>query len=143
MPPLHQYAALPYVIVDGRVLVLLVTSRDTGRWVIPKGWPKKRKPPDALAAREALEEAGVTGEVEARPIGVYHYQKRLHFLSRVHCEVAVFALRVEAQRIDWREKAERRQCWVSLDEAAALVAEPDLAELIRRFVPPLPSGTAD
>src|SRR5690606_16148135 len=97
LPPMsrmRQYAALPYVIVDGQVLVLLMTSRDTGRWVIPKGWPKASKTPAQLAQREAVEEAGVEGEVSSEPFGRYHYQKRLHFLSRVHCEVDVFALRV-------------------------------------------------
>ncbi|MEW5962864.1 MAG: NUDIX hydrolase [Pseudomonadota bacterium] len=136
MTRLRQYAALPYVVVGDRVLVLLLTSRDTGRWVIPKGWPKKRRTPAELAALEAIEEAGVEGEVSAEPVGSYRYQKRLHFLSRAHCEVDVFALRVVAQRIAWREKGQRRQRWLATDEAAALVAEPDLAELIRHFVPP-------
>ena len=62
-----QYAALPYRIVRRRVEILLITSRDTRRWVIPKGWPMKGLKPQDAAAVEAAEEAGLIGEVEGRP----------------------------------------------------------------------------
>ena len=133
MTRLHQHAALPYVVVDGQVHVLLITSRDTGRWVIPKGWPKAKLTPAGLAAREAREEAGVEGDVSPEPIGTYSYRKRLHFFSWPRCDVDVFSLRVSSQRLEWREKGQRRLQWMAPEEAARRVAESDLAALILDF----------
>src|SRR5450755_5016864 len=87
-----QYAALPFrQSRASRTEVLLVTSRDTGRWIIPKGWPIKRKAPHVAAAREAREEAGVVGKISRRPIGWFSYEKRLKR------GIIVFALKVERQ----------------------------------------------
>jgi 8-oxo-dGTP pyrophosphatase MutT (NUDIX family) len=96
-----QYAALPFRSgVDSGVKVLLITSRDTGRWVIPKGWPVGQRAPHASAAREALEEAGVVGRVGRDSIGTYSYEKRLAGGTIVICEVQVFPLEVKHQRKD-------------------------------------------
>jgi 8-oxo-dGTP pyrophosphatase MutT (NUDIX family) len=91
-----QYAALPYRRKrNSRTEVLLVTSRDTGRWIIPKGWPAKRKSPHKAAAREALEEAGVIGRISRRPLGAFSYKKRLKSGKVVICEVQVFVMKVK------------------------------------------------
>src|ERR1700704_4175513 len=104
-----QYAALPYRRgSNSRTEVMLVTSRETGRWVIPKGWPQKRKKPHASAAREAREEAGVVGKIEHHPIGSYSYKKRLKSGTLVPCEVRVFPLKVNRQKRGWPEKEERK-----------------------------------
>jgi 8-oxo-dGTP pyrophosphatase MutT (NUDIX family) len=129
-----QYAALPYR-TEPAVEVLLVTSRDTGRWVLPKGWPMKRKAPHEAAAREAIEEAGVTGPVEADPLGSYRYDKRLANGAAIRCRVQVFPLRVEVERTRWREKHQRVRRWFPVQEAAGLVAEPELRALLHRFKP--------
>ena len=71
---------------------MLVTSRGTGRWIIPKGWPMKRKAPHAAAAREALEEAGVVGEVQSSPLGSYSYEKRLKKGARYRVRGARFSV---------------------------------------------------
>jgi 8-oxo-dGTP pyrophosphatase MutT (NUDIX family) len=127
---MRQVAALPYRVGgDGRPEVLLVTSRDTGRWIIPKGWPMKHRRDHEAAAQEALEEAGVRGRVDRRPLGTYVYWKRKsdHF---VLCTVAVFPLEV-AERLDtWREKSQREWRWFSPEDAAYHILEPDLAGLI-------------
>lgn len=133
MQPLQQYAALPYFETAGGVLVLLISSRDTGRWVIPKGWAKSKLTPHALAALEAREEAGISGEIATEPIGSYHYLKRLHLLSWARCRVDVFPLRAEVQALDWKEKHARRQFWCPPEEAARLVHERNLSALLRRF----------
>lgn len=126
-----QYAALPFRRSAGsEVEVMLVTSRDTGRWVIPKGWPIGRKAPHASAAREALEEAGVVGAVGRDPIGTYSYEKRMSKGVVVVCEVSVFLLEVKRQKKDWPEKGERKCCWFSPAEAAKVVQEPDLGDII-------------
>ncbi len=126
-----QYAALPFRRgPHALVEVMLVTSRDTGRWVIPKGWPVGRKAPYASAAREALEEAGVSGKVGRDPIGTYSYEKRLANGAVVVCEVQVFPLEVKRQRKDWREKEEREFHWFSPTDAAHAVQERALSNII-------------
>jgi 8-oxo-dGTP pyrophosphatase MutT (NUDIX family) len=127
-----QYAALPYR--RGETLeILLVTSRETQRWVIPKGWPIKGKKPYAAAAREALEEAGITGKVGKSPIGAYHYPKRLNNGAALECTVEVFEMEVLKQRKRWPEQHQRTSRWFRVEEAAAAVQEPELRALIEDF----------
>ena len=124
-----QVAALPFRLVDGIGQVLLVTSRETRRWIIPKGWPMKGRKDHKAAAREAAEEAGVTGRIGKRPIGAYTYQKRLADRAEP-CRVMVYALEVEREHSVWRERDQRQRRWYSWVEAAELVSEPRLALMI-------------
>lgn len=127
----EQFAALPYVVLDdGSMEVCLVTSRETKRWVIPKGWPKTKLEPHKLARREAREEAGLVGEISPVPIGTFTYRKKLHIFAYVTCTVSVFPMLVEAHRLKWPERDERDVSWFSLAEASRRVDEPDLARLI-------------
>jgi 8-oxo-dGTP pyrophosphatase MutT (NUDIX family) len=129
-----QYAALPYRRRGtSRTEVMLITSRETGRWVIPKGWPKKRRAPYASAAREALEEAGVVGEVERSPIGSYSYKKHLKRGRVVICQVDVFLLKVKRIKKHWPEEYEREAQWFSRAAAAEAVGEPLLSDIIRKL----------
>lgn len=132
-PPLKQIAALPMVETAEGPLVLLITTRGRGRWTIPKGWPKPGLADAALAAREAAEEAGVEGEIGSLPVGVYGYTKRLHLFSWVKCSVDVYALHVRCQQLEWPEKAARKTLWTSPESAASLVAEDELAAILRDF----------
>ena len=113
--------------------VLLVTSRDTGRWVLPKGWPMKGRKPRSAAKREALEEAGVVGRIGKRSIGTFHYAKRLADGELVTCEVHVFPLAVIRQRKRWPEQRQRALRWFAPEEAAQVVQEPELAALLEAF----------
>ncbi len=128
----QQVAALPYRVIDGELRILLVTSRGTQRWIIPKGWPKKGKKPHRVAELEALEEAGAQGRVQRAPIGQYEAWKRLadHFIL---CTVDVFPLEVRNQRKRFLEQQERRAGWFRAEDAADLVEEPGLRSLIREF----------
>jgi len=112
---------------------MLVTSRETRRWIIPKGWPQKGKAPHDSAAREAFEEAGVVGAVGKRAVGSFPYQKRLKNGGVTVCEVHVFPLRVRRQSKEWPEKEQREVKWLSAKEAAETVKEPMLGEIIRRL----------
>jgi 8-oxo-dGTP pyrophosphatase MutT (NUDIX family) len=134
-PERTQYAALPYRVGgDGRIEVLLATSRETKRWVIPKGWPMKGIKPHKAAAREAFEETGAVGRAAKIAIGRYEYWKRLKE-SFVLCRVKVFPLRVERLEETWSEQGERQRRWFSQAEAAARVEEPGLRTLIAGFAP--------
>ena len=134
-----QCAALCWRRVQGRIEVLLVTSRETGRWVIPKGWPIEGLPPTAGAAREAWEEAGVRGEIGATCLGVYSYDKVLDRAGEapqaVPCVVAVYPMQVTALRRDFPEASERRIKWFAQDKAARKVLEAELSALIAGFDP--------
>jgi 8-oxo-dGTP pyrophosphatase MutT (NUDIX family) len=129
-----QFAALPFwIAADGQPRVMLITSRETHRWVIPKGWPMHGRKPRDVAAREAFEEAGVVGRIIGKkPVGSYHYSKQLPSHDSVLCEVQVFLLLVEQQLEDWPEKSQRKTCWVQPQEAYELVSEGGLAELMRQ-----------
>ena len=131
-----QCAALPYRL-SGGLMVLLQTSRDTGRWVLPKGWPMKGEKPYSAAKREALEEAGVVGPIDKRSIGTFHYSKRLADGGTVTCEVHVYLLAVERQRKRWPERLERSQRWFTPEEAAQLVDEPELVALLQTLTLPV------
>lgn len=136
-----QYGALCWRPAEGGVEVLLITSRDTGRWVIPKGWPMQGLSPESAAAQEAWEEAGVEGTVSPVTVGRYGYQKCLSVEASIPCAVAVYGLRVQRMSDKFPEVRERRRAWFAPDEAARLVNEPDLGRLIAGFVPP-PEGRA-
>ncbi|MBX9778103.1 MAG: NUDIX hydrolase [Xanthobacteraceae bacterium] len=112
---------------------MLITSRDTGRWVVPKGWPTEREAAWDCAAREAREEAGLVGEIQKRPLGSYHYKKLLGNGMPVWCTVEVFALAVAGRLDSWPEQAERVGRWFNLDDAANAVDEPELSALIREL----------
>lgn len=130
-----QYAALCWRQRAGEVQVLLVTSREQGRWVIPKGWPMKGRDPHKAAAREAWEEAGVRGKARPAPLGIYHYDKNRGAAGVVPCRVQVFELAVERVTKSWPEDSQRRRKWVSPQEAANRVQEPELRALLSAFIP--------
>lgn len=111
----------------------MVTSRDTGRWVMPKGWTMEGKKPWRVAEIEALEEAGVTGHVSRLPLGDYQYDKILDDGSKVRCRVTLFPLMVQGVRRRWKERDERRRRWFSIKGAAKAVNEPDLVRLLSQL----------
>jgi 8-oxo-dGTP pyrophosphatase MutT (NUDIX family) len=129
-----QCAALPYRRrADATIEIMLITSRDTGRWLIPKGWRKPRLGAAASAAREAHEEGGLIGRIGEHSIGLFHYDKRLRDGSTAHCMVEVFAFEVEKQLKSWPERDERRTHWFVLEEAANAVQESELRTIIRNL----------
>lgn len=128
--PGGQIGALCWRLHRGRVEVLLITSRETGRWVIPKGWPHAGLSAAAAASAEAWEEAGVEGAVNAAPLGLFSYDKVLKPGVSQPCVVAVFALRVSRLRARFPERRERRRKWFTAARAARKVTEPELRALL-------------
>jgi 8-oxo-dGTP pyrophosphatase MutT (NUDIX family) len=124
-----QVAALPVRRVKGSAEVLLVTSRDTGRWIIPKGWRMKGRTGQASAAQEAREEAGVKGKIKRKAIGHFSYVKREKTSVRV-IDVTVFLLSVRKEYKRWREAGQRKRAWFAPETAAGHVQEPELSSLI-------------
>ncbi len=133
-PSRSQVAALCYRGHGDDKEVLLVTSRGTGRWILPKGWPMEGKNDADAAAQEAWEEAGVKkGQLDRAPIGEYSYAKELDDGELAHCSATVFPLKVEKLKSDFPEADERTRTWVSPDEAAEMVQEKGLRKLLRDF----------
>ncbi|WP_127901764.1 NUDIX hydrolase [Solirhodobacter olei] len=119
----------------GKLEVLLVTSRDTGRWILPKGWPIKGLDAANSALREAFEEAGVDGRVASAEIGRFPYVKVMGEDRGFPCEVAVFPIEVRRLRDVFPECDQRRRKWFPIEKAAQKVDEPELAELLLSFTP--------
>ena len=133
-PAIRQVAALPFRIDDAaenEVSILLVTSRDTKRWVLPKGNLMFGIAPHRAAAREAEEEAGVRGTIARKPLGRFPYRKWRSAKRFDMAKVDVFALKVSKILSSWKEQGQRERRWVSRDEAAEMVDEPELRLLIR------------
>ena len=131
--PGKQFAALCFRHVPGEdvpIQVLLVTSRDTRRWIIPKGWSMPKKKPHQVARLEAWEEAGVIGRVRKKPYGYYTYRKKLPQEQNSLLLVQVHLMSVIELDCDFPEKDERELRWFSPKAAATAVAEPDLKLLI-------------
>lgn len=133
-PKRVQVGALCYRGAGDDKEVLLVTSRGTGRWIIPKGWPMDGKNGAEAARQEAWEEAGVSrGQLEHAPIGAYDSEKELDYGAVAPCTTTVFPLKVEKLADDYPEADERDRTWVSADQAAEMVDEKDLQKILREF----------
>ncbi len=134
--PIRQVAAIPYrVTQEGNVELMLVTSRTTQRFIVPKGWPMKGKSGRKAAAAEAREEAGVLGRIAKEPVGTFRYWKRLE-KSFVPVEVTAYLLEVDEVEAEWKEAGGRKRAWLKPASAATLIDEPELASLIRSLSVP-------
>ncbi|MEM9427325.1 MAG: NUDIX hydrolase [Pseudomonadota bacterium] len=130
----EQIAALPFHRDrKGKLRVLMVTSRETRRWVMPKGWLMDGKKPWHAAKIEALEEAGAVGTISDQAIGHYDYEKRMGRRRLVHCRVTVYPMMVDRLKRRWKERKERKRRWFSLRKAAKLVDEPQLTALLEKI----------
>lgn len=128
-----QVAAIPFrIVAGGEVEVMLVTSRGTRRFIVPKGWPMKGKSARQAALIEAREEAGVVGKALKTPAGSYCYWKRLS-TSFVHVEVTAYLIEVTDEIEDWQESGARQRAWLRPADAALLIDEPELSTLIRKL----------
>jgi len=130
-----QFGALCYRMRKGKPEVLLVTSRRTRRWIIPKGWPMDGMSPAQGAAREAYEEAGVEGKVFDFSWGAFTYTKRLSETNHLPCAVLVYPLKVKKIHDSYPEKSERKRKWMRPADAAKKVDEAGLAQMLRHFDP--------
>lgn len=128
----RQAGAVPYTVVRGEVVFLLITSRGSGRWIFPKGDPIEGLEPWDVAAQEAMEEAGVEGEIDPRPLGTYRTFKTLA-IRRKMIEVELYPLRVTRQFDDWAEKGHRHRHWAILPEAKRLISDGQIAQMAMRL----------
>lgn len=131
-----QFAALCYRLKNNKIQVLLITSRGSGRWILPKGWPMDGKTPAESAAQEAWEEAGVHGTADSRPLGLFSYNKTLDDVDHgLPCVAMVYGVKVKSLARDFPESGQRSRKWVSRKKAAGMVDEPELARILRDFDP--------
>lgn len=129
-----QFGALCYRVQNEKIQVLLITSRGTGRWILPKGWPIDGATPAEAALQEAWEEAGVEGKTIGNCLGIYSYCKQGDG-TRMPCVVAVFSVKVQALKRKYPEAEQRTRKWYSRKKAAELLDEPELRQLVRNFDP--------
>ncbi|NRB35027.1 MAG: NUDIX hydrolase [Rhodobacteraceae bacterium] len=129
----EQNAAICYRIEDDQLEVLMITTRGTGQWLLPKGWPMPGKKASQTAAIEAWEEAGVKGRVHPREIGRFFYLKVIDESQSIPCIVTVHAIEVTELADDFPEKGQRRRKWLTPRKAASKVEVPGLALLLRKF----------
>ena len=130
-----QLAALPWRVRRGRPQVLLITSRTTRRWIVPKGWPMDGRTPAQAAAAEAWEEAGARGRASDICVGIYGYTKGMEDDPDLPVMVALYPFEVTSLSTGWPEAGQRRRKWMTRRKAAARVEEPELAALIESFDP--------
>jgi len=131
---LHQAGVIAYRVVGGRVQVLLVTSRETARWIVPKGNIAAGSTPAQAAKREAREEAGIKGVIEnSIPLGMYTYFKKRPSGEARAATVEVYLLRVEEQLKKWPERRQRKLAWLSITEAVKVIQEPGVVPLLKRL----------
>lgn len=142
-PVCCQIAGLCWRRAGKRVEVLLITSRDTGRWVLPKGWPIRGLSAAQSALREAYEEAGVEGDAAEKSIGAYPYVKTVDAKNGFPCEVSVFPIAVQSLATRFPEVSQRQRKWFSLAKAAKKVDEAELSALIKNFDPDKVAATRD
>jgi 8-oxo-dGTP pyrophosphatase MutT (NUDIX family) len=139
-----QLAVIPFVMHRGQPMILMVTSRETRRWIVPKGWQEKKVTDRDQAEREAFEEAGAIGVISDQPVGSYRYDKRLKNGRVKTIDVAVYSLNVTELLDDWPEMEERERRWMTPAEAAMAVQEGALAALLLSMAvsPPVTTGRA-
>ena len=130
-----QFAALCYRVVKGKMQILLITSRGTGRWIIPRGWPMDNKTPSEAALIEAWEEAGVKGKVHEVSLGLFSYTRTIGEEGLVPCVAMVYPVKVKLLEDEYPEAGQRKRRWLSREKAAARVDEPELQNIIRAFDP--------
>jgi 8-oxo-dGTP pyrophosphatase MutT (NUDIX family) len=132
-----QFGALCFRVKKGKVQILLISSRVSKRWIIPKGWPMDGKTPAQAALTEAWEEAGVRGKSDGRCIGIFSYNKDTPEHGPLPCVAMVFPVEVTALVQEYPEARQRKRLWVSRKKAAKLVGEPELSRIMRDFDPRL------
>jgi len=130
-----QFAALCFRVRRGKPEILIITSRGSKRWIVPKGWPIDGVTPAACAAQEAWEEAGVVGKVYDQCLGLYSYNKILDDGTGAPCVAMVYPIKVKSLAKDFPEKGQRLRQWVTPKKAASVVAEPELARILKDFDP--------
>ena len=130
----NQIGALCYKIVDDKTQVLLITSRKSKRWIIPKGWKIDKLSDRKSAALEAWEEGGVQGKVSNRSIGIYYYRKKKEAGEFFTCRVKVYGLLVKTLKRKFPEQGQRQLQWVDTNKAIKYVFEPELKKLITEFI---------
>ncbi|UWR32595.1 NUDIX hydrolase [Sulfitobacter sp. W027] len=129
-----QVAALCYRDTEAGKKVLLITSRDTGRWILPKGWPIDGLDGSGAALQEAWEEAGVTeADIESDPMGIFDYDKGLGEGLTVPVTTQVYLTRVRDLSEEYPEADMRKRAWFTPQEASELVDEPDLKAILAAF----------
>jgi len=127
----RQIAALPWrLAADGGLEILLVTSRTSKHWLLPKGWPIPGKSGLESALQEAFEEAGIQAKGPDSPLGRYAFVKVLHDETELACTMSVYAVGQVAELPEWPEKEQRERMWFTQAEAASIAFDLNLSRFL-------------
>lgn len=129
-----QFGALVYRVVNDKVQILLITTRGSKRWIVPKGWPMPGRTPAGAATQESWEEAGVKGKGSDHCLGLFSYSKVIDKRD-LPCVVMMYPVKVQKLVKSFPEAGQRRRKWFSPKKAAARVSEPELAKILATFNP--------
>lgn len=125
-----QVAALPWRVRRRQLEFLLVTSRASRHWLIPKGWPMPGKSNREAALQEAFEEAGLHGHGSVGPIGSYHFQKAMHDGTELACIMSVYGMSDVVELDAWPEMEQRERRWMPQAEAIEITFDWNLARFL-------------
>lgn len=132
-----QSGIVPVRVSEKGFEVMLITTRKSGRWIIPKGIIEPDLKPEDSAAKEAHEEAGVAGDVIESVMEAYTYRK-----WNGVCNVQVFPMLVTGEAAHWPEEGIRDRKWVRQEDVGRYIENPELTEAIARILGKLPPGVA-
>ncbi len=125
----QQSGVVPYRVKNGKMEVLLITTRRRQNWVIPKGSVINGMSPAASAAKEAWEEAGILGQVDSKELDTYKYRRK----GKTY-KVKMFLLPVETVLEDYPEVGQRKRQWVKLTQAVSRVKKNSIKRILKGFL---------
>jgi len=124
-----QSGVLPYRIHQGKLEILIVSSRNNKRWILPKGIVDPGLTPQQSAVKEAYEEAGIEGRIDTQKLGDYQYHK---WGAKCHVDIYPFEVQQLISEEEWEEN-HRTRIWTSAKKAAKMLASPENSSMIHRL----------
>ncbi|KAI6675989.1 hypothetical protein NL676_036785 [Syzygium grande] len=119
------------------VEVLMINSTSGPGLLFPKGGWENDETVGEAAVREAIEEAGVKGDLKDL-LGHYDFKSKTHqdeFCPEGLCKAAMFALFVREELESWPEQSIRQRSWLTITEAVESCRHPWMRDaLVQGFL---------
>ncbi len=122
----YQIGAVPYLLKDDVMHLVLITNSNGGRWLIPKGQPEPDMPRPDVALMEAVEEAGVIGSI--------HTGARARGRMEDGSSIYLYPVKVATLLKSWPERSSRKRDVLPADQAINKITDRKLAASVKRVV---------